>query len=312
MIRFTKVGVLALAAFALGGAAAPVAAAPVKFGVLSDVDSLPYLIARDEGLYQAVGVDVTLVPFQSPVERDAAFQSGAVDGVVGDVLGAALAVDHGFPVSIVAATDGRYLLLGGPNAKEAAVKDLANVPVAGSTNTVIHYLVDKFLTSAGVAPGEVKLVAIPKMPIRLEMLVGGQVDAAGLPEPMATVAQARGAKVLATSDGLGADPGVVLFSKAFVAAHPADVAAFLKAGAQAGQKVNAAPEKYRLYLTTHAGFPDEAAWNFKFVTYRPLRVPSDDAVNAITSWMVAKGLVKTAPAPSALVDKSVIAAALAK
>lgn len=291
----------------LAAAALPAVADPLKFGVLSDVDSLPYLVARDEGLYQANGVDVKLVSFTSPVERDAAFQAGAVDGVIGDVLGATLAVDHGFAVSIAAATDGRYLLLAGPTAPEKTVKELSGVAVGGSSNTVIHYLVDRFLTGAGVAPADVKLIAVPKMPVRLEMLLGGQLDAAGLPEPMATVAQVRGAKVLATSDGLGADPGVVLFSQAFLKTRKADAAAFLKAGAQAGAKINANPEKYRLYLTTNAGFPDEAAWAFQFVTYQPLRVPSDASVNAITAWMVTKGLVKTAPAASALVDKSVTA-----
>lgn len=287
----------------LGLSALGLGAEPLRFGVLSDVDSLPFLVARDEGLYTAAGLEVKLVPFQSPVERDAAFQAGAVDGVIGDVLGAALAVQNGFPVAIAAATDGRYALLVGPEAKNLTVRGLAGTPVAGSSNTVIHYLVHRFLTEAGVPPAEVKLLAVPKMPVRLEMVLGGQVSAAGLPEPMATVAVARGARVLADSDSLGADPGAVLFTRAFLDTRSADAAAFLKAAATAGARINADNGKYRPYLTEKAGFPAEAAQTFRFVAYRPVRLPSDAAVNAITGWMVAQGLLKTQPAVDALVDR---------
>jgi NitT/TauT family transport system substrate-binding protein len=103
MKLYTKAALAVL----LAAAALPAVAEPLKFGVLSDVDSLPYLVARDEGLYQANGVDVKLVSFTSPVERDAAFQAGAVDGVIGDVLGATLAwrsAGRRIPSSITSST----------------------------------------------------------------------------------------------------------------------------------------------------------------------------------------------------------------
>lgn len=279
----------------------------LRFGVLSDVDSLPYLVADDEGLFAQAGVEVKLVRFQSPVERDAAFQAGAVDGVIGDVLGAALAVDHGFPVVIVAATDGRYLLLASPQSTARTPADLAGVPIGGSTNTVIHYMVWRFLTDAGVAPADVKVLAVPKMPVRLEMLLGGQLAAASLPEPLATVALARGARLLADSDRLGADPGVILFTKGFAETHRAAVAGLLKAGAGAGAAINADNDRYRDFLVKKAGFPEVVRSTFRFVTYRPSRLPSDQALTTILTWMVNQGLVKTAPAVEALVDRRVLA-----
>jgi len=275
-------------------------ATPLRFGVLSDVDSLPYLVAQDEGLFAKAGLEVKLVRFQSPVERDAAFQAGAVDGIVGDILGAALAVDHGFPVAIAAATDGRYLLLAGPTSSVQSTKDLAGVPIGGSTNTVIHYLVDRFLTGAGVASTQVKLLAVPKMPVRLEMLLGGQLAAASLAEPLATVAQGRGARILASSEELNADPGVVLFTRAMLTEKGEDVAAFLSVGAEAGTRINADNDHYRPFLAQSMGFPEDAAQSFRFVTYRPTRLPSDAAIEAILDWMKAKGLVSAALSPALL------------
>ena len=282
-------------------------AQPLRFGVLSDVDSLPYLVADEEGLYSKAGVEVKLVRFQSPVERDAAFQAGTVDGVIGDVLGAALAVDHGFPVVIVAATDGRYLLLASPSSPAKTPADLAGVPIGGSTNTVIHYMVWRFLTDAGVTPADVKVLAVPKMPVRLEMLLGGQLAAASLPEPLATVALARGARLLADSDHLGADPGVILFNKTFAETHRSAVAGVLKAGALAGAAINADNDRYRDFLVKKAGFPEAVRNTFRFVTYWPPRLPSDAAITAIVGWMQSQGLVKTALPVEALVDRRVLA-----
>jgi len=298
----------------LGGAlllalALPASAQTLRFGVLGDVDSLPYLVARDEGLFARHGVDVTLVPFQSPVERDAAFQAGAVDGIVGDVLGVALAVQNGFSVAIVAATDGRYQLLGAPGTTltPQTLGVLAGVPVAGSRNTVIHYFVGRVLGRAGLSPAQVNLLAVPKMPVRLEMLLAGQVAAASLPEPLATAARARGAVVLADSAGLDMDPGVVVFQKQVAADKRAAVAALLAAGAEAGAKINAQPDSYRDYLVQKVGFPSAVRDSFTFVAYRPSRLPSDASVASILGWMKDQGLLKADLAPADLVDRRVLA-----
>lgn len=283
-------------------------AVPLRFGVLNDVDSLPYLVAADEGLFAAAGVDVTLVPFQSPVERDAAFQAGAVDGIIGDVLGAALAVNNGFEVRIVAATDGRYLLLGTPGTSATKASDLAGVQIGGSSNTVIHYMIDRFLTDAGVKAADVKLMAVPRMPLRLEMLLTGTLPAASLPEPLATVAIGRGARLIATSDAMGADPGAVIFTKAALDTRTGEIAAFLRAGQTASARINAAPDSYRPFLARKMNFPEEAVGTFRFVTYLPLRLPAEAAVTAIVDWMRAKGLVKAELQAAALIDRRAVPA----
>lgn len=300
---FHPAGRLALAALLALGLAQTAGAETLRFGILPAVDAVPYLVAADEGLFAAQGLDVKLVSFKSPLERDAAIQSGAVDGTIGDVFSAALAAQGGFGISIVAATEGRYLLLAAPGSKLTSARDLAGVPVGGSTHSVVHYMIDRFLTRAGVPADQVKVLPVPALPVRLQMLVSGQVAAVCLPEPLATAAVAQGAKILASSEEVDADPGVLFFSKAYGTAHPDAVKAFLKAGAQAGAAINADNDRYRAFLVQKAGFPESVGKTFRFVTYRPPRLASDASITSILVWMKDQGLLKAVPSVDTLVDR---------
>jgi len=84
--------------------------------------------------------------------------------------------------------------------------------IAISTNTIIEYATDKILEKYGLSPDDVNKVAVPQIPARLEMLQSGKIDAATLPDPLATVAMKNGAKVIESTDRLGINPGVLLFS----------------------------------------------------------------------------------------------------
>lgn len=298
---------LALALTALVAIPFCAAAAPLKFGVLNDISSLPYLVADDEGLFAQAGVDVQLVRFQSAVERDAALQAGAVDGAIGDLLGAALAREQGFKLMAVASTEGRYVLLGAPGQK-LTLKGLAGQSIGGSTNTIIHFMVSRMLTGAGVAPSDVNLLSVPKMPVRLEMLLQGQLKAASIPDPLAAVALSRGATLLGDSDRLNEDPAVILFNQPFVDANAPKIAAFLAAGDRAGKAINADHDRYWKFLVDKAGFPDGVKTWFVFPSYRPPRLPSDAAVASVTAWLKDRGLVKTAWTSADLVDRRVLTA----
>jgi NitT/TauT family transport system substrate-binding protein len=280
----------------------------LRFGVLPAIDAVPYLVAQSEGLFAAAGLDVKIVSFKSPIERDTAFQAGAVDGTIGDVPSSTLAASKGFGVSIVAATEGRYLLLVSPKSNVRSLKELAGVPIGGSTNSVIHFTIDRLLTKAGVAAADIKVMAVPSMPVRLEMLVGGQLAAACLPEPLATAAVNQGARILGSSEDLGEDPGVLFFSKSYVAEHPASVKAFLAAGAQAGAAINADNDRYRQFLVDQVGLPESIRTAFRFVNYRAPRVASEASFSTIWTWMKGRGLIVDLPAPASLIDRQFTAA----
>jgi NitT/TauT family transport system substrate-binding protein len=298
-VALTLISVFPLAA----QSAAATSARPIlKVGILPDADSFPFLVAESGNLFQVEGVDVSLVRFQNPVERDAAFQAGVVDGIVGDLLAAALAVQGGFAVKITSLTDGRYGIVASPGSGISALADLAGKPVGISSNTIIHYMVDSFLRSAGLPASKIAVLPVPKMPLRLEMVVTGQLAAAGLPEPLLTQAQLRGARLIASTDDRGLGAGVLMFGSSSVASKTAAIRAMYKAYWKACQAINAEPDAWRPLLKTQAGFSPEAAAAWRFVRYKKPRMPSLEDMELVFAWMKERGLLRIDIAPESLLD----------
>ena len=70
----------------------------LTIGLMPDTDSIPFIIAAERGYFAEEGVEVELVPFKSAMERDAALQSGNLDGAVSDLLAVIFARSGGFSV----------------------------------------------------------------------------------------------------------------------------------------------------------------------------------------------------------------------
>ena len=64
----------------------------IKFGVLPVVDTLPLLVADDEGFFEQENIDIEIIPFNSALERDAALQAGEINGYFADPLSAILMI----------------------------------------------------------------------------------------------------------------------------------------------------------------------------------------------------------------------------
>lgn len=280
---------------------------PVRLGIFADADSLPFMLCETDGLFAKEGIAVELLRFQSAVERDSAFQAGAIDGVITDVLAVMLAVQGGFPMRITSLTDGRYGIAVAPGLPATSLKELAGKPIGISSNSVIHYMVDSLMAAAGVAASEINLLPIPKMPVRLESMLAGQTAAAGMPEPFLTTARIRGAKVIASTDDYGLGVGVLAFSSGFLSTHTNDVEKLYKAYWKAAQRINADPDAYRSLLVRKAGFSEEASKAYRFVVYKEPRLPGMDDMVKAAAWLSAKGLLKNPIDAASLLDGRAIA-----
>jgi NitT/TauT family transport system substrate-binding protein len=302
-----------LAALAAASAAAPAAAAPLLVGVLPDADSLPLLVAADEALFAGEGVEVTLLPFTTAFERDAALQAGAIDGAVSDLLAVALANQGGFAIKATSLTDGRYGIVAAPGSGLASLAALAGKSVGLSSNTIIQYAAETMLARAGLRQADFRGLAVPKIQLRMELLLAGRLDAACLPEPLLSVAVSKGASLLASSDDSGLGAGVIAFSQAAIEGRLADIASLYRAYWRAARKIDAAPDSYRGFLVDKAGFPVQIRDSYAFVVYRKPRLPSESDLRAVLAWMREKGLLDREtgirPDGSGLVDARVLAEA---
>jgi len=275
-------------------------------GVLPDLDSIPLVIAEAEGYFAAAGVNVTLEHFTSPLTRDSALQSGEVDGAVSDLLAVAFARSAGFGVKATSATDGSYKLLVARNSGIHKVSQLAGHSIAMSLNTIIEYTTDRMLKASGVSPDAVEKSAVSQIPVRLEMLSQGKIDAATLPDPLATVAMNNGATLLMSSGDLGINPGVIVFTDAALAHKESSVKAFYAAYNRAVTFLRTKPEQsYIDLLIEKAGLPSEVRNSLHLPEYQPAHLPPDKEVKEVLAWLTAKGLIKKSFSYGELVDTKV-------
>ncbi|AEA46608.1 MetQ/NlpA family ABC transporter substrate-binding protein [Archaeoglobus veneficus] len=269
----------------------------IRIGLLPIEDTFPVTVAKEGGLFEKYGVEVEIVPFQSALERDAALQAGEIDACIADPLAVILLRNAGYDVRIVSlclgATpeEGVFAILAAPNSSINSVKDLEGRKIAISSNTIIEYVTDIMLKSYGVE--NVEKVEIKQIPVRMQTLLAGQVDAATLPEPLASLAAFRGAK-LVLSDAMmdrSISQTVIVFRGELVDSKPDAVNAFLKAYGEAAEKINANPESYREEFIEKARIPKDIAENYKMPHYpHPQQYPKE-FYEEVHEWAVEKGLL---------------------
>ena len=263
----------------------------LTIGLMPDTDSIPFIIAAERGYFAEEGVEVELVPFKSAMERDSALQSGNLDGAVSDLLAVIFARSGGFSMHAVSYTDGNYNLVAGGNAGISAAADLRGKDIAISRNTIIEYVTDEILSVNGMKEQDVSKVVIPQIPVRLEMLQSGNLAAAVLPEPMASVAVASGSRYVTGSGDLGINPGVIVFTDSSINEKAQSIRAMYRAYNKAVKYLNDTPRaEYIDLVMEKSGFPASARDALELKPYRSPGLPAEKDVEEAVHWVKSKDL----------------------
>lgn len=290
---------------------------PLRLGVIPVEDNFPFFVAEAEGLFAENSLAVELLSFNSARDRDTALQAGEIDGEVADIVAAALISKGGTPVKIVSLTmgmtpaEGRFALLVAPGSGIDSPAALKGEAVAVSQHTIIDYVNYRLLTAAGLKPEEITTTNVPAIPERLQLLLGGAVQAALLPDPMATLAEKQGAKVL-LDDTNGEDnisQVVLLFREEALAAKGEAIARLLDVFGQAAARVRENPNAYRDLFIEKARVPEELKETYLAPKYSPPALPRPEEVQAVMDWMVAGGLLDTPYTYEDLVDPAFVSSA---
>lgn len=288
-------------------AKAPPKMQTITLGILPDVNSIPFIIAQEKGFFREAGLTVQLLAFKSAVERDSALQSGHLDGANSDILAEAFMKEGGINTIITSLTNGSFKLVVNKDIPAASINDLKGKDVGISKNTIIEYVTDKMLAEARMQPSDINKIIIPQLPARLEMLKSGKIAAAVLPDPLATVAVQNGAKLLNSTDQLGINPGIFLFSAKAVREKRNEIQAVYKAYNKAVDYLSREPaESYIDILTTKGGFPNEVRGSLILPVYQKASVPDPKDVAAVIKWLEAKQLIKQTYTYHDLVDTSAV------
>ena len=274
-------------------------------------NSVPLVVAQAKGLFAQEGVQVTLVPFSSQLNRETALQTGAIDGTVSDMINAIQAWAQGFGGKVTSVTEGGFSLLA---SKQSGIRTLADwdrrqkVSTGLLQNSIVFYTAERMLSSSGHDPAKIDLVPIVQVPARLEMLAAGKIDAACLPEPLATLAVSQGASRLADTDAIGSTTGVLLFGAKALADKAPEIRAFYRAYDRAVAEVNADWTPYRDQIVQACEFPPPVAPILKVPRFRASFLPSPEQVQDVARWMIEKGLVTRAPGYTDVVAEGFVGA----
>jgi len=313
--RFEKLVTLVAAVVLLCMLAGPAAAGEpqkVRFGALPVLQALPLYVAQEKGLFSKAGVDVDLVPFNTAAEKDIALASGNIDGCFADLVTPSVLIGNGRDVRIVATnydtrSDRRmFAVLGRPAGKYRNPGDLAGVPIAVSSNSVIHYVTERLLTAGGVAEDKVASVEAKNIGMRMQMLISGQVEAATLPEPLVTAAVNLGATLVADDSGIGESQTVLVFSGQFLKQHADVVKAFLRAVADASRLVNEQPDSVRPVMVEHVRLPEGLRATYPVPHFPDLRAPDKECVTTVAQWLKKRGVITPMLTYEQVVDASYI------
>jgi NitT/TauT family transport system substrate-binding protein len=174
------------------------------------------------------------------------------------------------------------------------VDELRLIPIGVSEGTVIEYTTDRILENAGLSENEIVKIAVPRIPDRLNLLASGQLEAANLPDPAASLAILNGAKLVIDDRSYPqVSHSVLSFSYAFIEEHPEAVRGFLRAVEEAVQAINRDKGAWSQLLVDNNLIPPPLLESYELPDYPLAGVPSEDQFNDALAWLQETGLVTT-------------------
>ena len=268
-------------------------AADLLVGVMPSMDYLPLAVAEREGYFEQVGLKIRLHKFYSANERDAAFQSGNIHGTVIDYTGALLQKAGGVELKLTSRCDAPFYIVGAKSSPVIDVADLKGAKVAVSRNTVIDYCVDMALQSAGLTPEDVEKVEINKIPVRYEMLRSGQVDATGLPYPLALLAAVSGDRIVTSNQQLGFGITGIMFSGRATLEKGEEIRKMYRAYNMGVEYIAGhGAEGLAELLKNEMGFNDETLKLTILSSYRKAELPDERDLEQVAAWLAGRKLIE--------------------
>ena len=270
---------------------AAVDAEPLRIGVLPAADAIVIHAAADEKLFKARGLDVEVIPFKSALELGAAMRAGRLDGHFGDLMNVFTQNERGVPQAVILTTT-----------HTSRAQRAFGLVVAPAAAEKIRSLKDE----EKLSDGALRNLEVKQIPIRLQMLQTGKAATAMLPEPLVSVVEAKGGRVIWDDRGLNEALAVVALKKDRL--DDKTVAAFRGAVADAARLIESEPDRFRAVMVKKGLLPAPVAQNYTMVRFSMFGthdglppLPSAEDVRRVGEWMVGKNMIKAVPAYDSVV-----------
>lgn len=279
----------------------------LNFGAVGSVEIIPIIIADEKGYFEDEGIKVNFQSFKSAKDRDAAFQSGNLDGIICDEVAVALYQNADFDVKITGYTDGDFMLIANPDSGIKSISGLKGKSVAISEKTCIEYTLDTILEKNSLLRSDIQKSMVPAMATRLEMLRTNKVNAALLPEPFSTLAIKDGGILLGSANDLGIYTSVTAFTQAAIDSKAPEIKAFFRAYNKAVDYVNSTPiAEYEATIIKTVGYPEDMKGKIELPEFRKNALPEEADIKSVIAWAEKNNLLKKELSPKDLTSSIAI------
>jgi NitT/TauT family transport system substrate-binding protein len=270
----------------------------LKIAVLPIIDTLPMYVSQMEGLFEKHGVNVEFIPVASAPERDQLLAAGQADGTINETLSVILFNKETIQMQAVRyalrPTDGHghFFILASAQSGITTSDELNGIEIGVSQGTVIEYVTERLLQAEGFDAGDIKTIAVPKIPDRMALLASGELNAGVLPDPLASLAVSQGAVIVA-DDSSHPEFGfsVISFRKEIIDTHPEAVRAFLAAIEEATNLINLDPKKYTNVLSEQKLVPPPLLETYQVPPFPAKAIPTEAEWMDALTWAKEKGML---------------------
>lgn len=276
---------------------------PIRVGLLSIDDVLPLVVADKEEDFKKAGLDVEIFPFKSSIDQSKAMEAGQLDIVMNDMIVQSLMKKGGLDTKVLAfafgadVTEGRFVVVSAPDSGINKVEDLYGKKVAISENTMMDYLIYQYEKNLDLDSEKIEKVNVPDILLRMEMLLEGkEIDAAILPDPLASFAISKGAYPVIDDTKLSENfsQSVIISRDEFINSHKEELNKFMEVYFASMEKINENPDKYKELAMENARVPEDIQDEYKTPTFTPNKVPTQEDVKRVTDRLVEKQLIDKA------------------
>ncbi|MCS7107122.1 MAG: ABC transporter substrate-binding protein [Acidilobaceae archaeon] len=263
----------------------------VRIGVVPTLDALPFFIAEAEGLFEKHGIKANVTVYASARDMDVAFQAGLVDVGIYDMIRIGISVDKGANIKVAGLLlgelpeDGVFAMVAPPGSTGKPKT------IAISRNTIVEFVSSQLIPALGLKPGEFELVDVPPITTRFELVMGGKVDAAILPDPWWRLAVERGARVVIDDSMLGKSISVTVIGVKGELATPELARKIRAALNEALELYRKDPGKYRGLIEQKIFVPEELKGKWLPSWKGSIKDYPRDNFELVSAWLLEKGLV---------------------
>lgn len=274
--------------------------ATLRMAVLPILDALPMYVAEEQGYFAEENLKVEFVPVTSAAERDQIIQADQADGMINEILSTLFYNEDAQDIVIVRYARVAYpdypqfYILAAGNSGIETLEDLKGQDIGISEGTIIEYSVDRLLQAEGFQPDDIKTVAVPRIPDRMALLNSGELPAANLPDPLASLAVQGGAKVL-VDDSSHPEFGhsVISFRKDVVDNNPEAIERFLAAIEKAVNDINSDKGQFSGLLSERSLVPEPLLGSYTIPDFPEASVPPISQWEDVLDWALSKGYIES-------------------